>query len=41
MKKTYEAVEMNIVMFSTCDVIVASAEEVYAPSMEDNETEIL
>lgn len=43
MKKIYEAAEMNIVLFTTRDVIVASGEEVFVPSYikDDNETEIL
>ncbi len=43
MKKIYEAAEMNIVLFETADVIVASGEEVFVPdyTKQDNETEIL
>ena len=43
MKKTYEAAELNIVLFDNTNVIVASAEDVFVPSYEkgDDETEIL
>lgn len=43
MKKIYEVAEINVVMFKTVDVIVASSEEVFTPSvtLEENETEIL
>lgn len=43
MKKIYEAVEMNVVMFNSNDVIVASSTEVFVPSatLGENETEIL
>lgn len=43
MKKTYEAVEMNIVFFDDIKVICASEEDVFVPSytQSDNETEIM
>ena len=43
MKKIYEAAEINIILFETHDVIVASSEEAFVPSYEreDNETEVL
>ncbi len=44
MKKIYEAAEINVVLFSDKDVIVASGvEDVFVPSVtqQDNETEIL
>lgn len=44
MKKIYTAAEMNIVLFDNSNVIVASAEDVFVPSLDskdDNETEIL
>ena len=43
MKKIYKAAEIDIILFDTTDVIVASAEDVFVPSYEqgDNETEML
>ena len=44
MKKFYESVKMEIVIFETTDVVVASGAEIVATetyTLEDNETEIL
>ena len=44
MKKFYESVEMEIVIFETKDVVVASGVNVVATetyTQEDNETEVL
>jgi len=44
MKKIYEAAEMNIILFATADVIIASGETTsFVPSYtkDDNETELL
>ncbi len=43
MKKNYETAAINVVIFHSCDTIVASAEKPFVPSYtkEDDETEIL
>lgn len=43
MKKIYETAEINIFVFDSRDVIVASGEDVFTPSytLEENEMEVL